>query len=280
MESEKPVVIDLTDNPKNSALYFDSVIPLSCRFILEHGMKFYEIDDFKTIFPLRMQEEETFMSYIEFMGSVRSLVSSDDFINDNDGGVTNIVWDLFRIQFSFFFSGLEIKNYVFLDNLNTDNHCKETYERVSLKLAKLPLIDTSKADWKHILEIRKDKVSINKLRKLKTFFHKNYSGKEKNYIQDDLLSRIEEYNNTVKDWGFETITSSLTLLNTSITSVGSSLILALTGQPLEVAAASGICVGIGNVVLHLAKEKHKLMKLGRDHPLAYIIETKKKLEKD
>ena len=166
------------------------------------------------------------------------------------------------------------------DKMYNKLYKSDLYDTISLKIAEIPLIDTSEAEWEKIIEIRKDTNSINKLRRFKTFFHQNYSGKEKNFIQDDLLNRIEEYNNAVKDWGFETVISSLTLINTSVTSVGSSLVMALTGKPLEVAAATGVCVGIGNIALRLAKEKRKLMKLGRDHPLAYIIDAKKKLEKE
>ncbi len=281
MKDKQTTVIDFSGNAKNAALYFDSVIPISGSFIREDALNFYHLEEFKTIFPLKMQEDEGFEGYIDFLKTVRNSAISYNIQEDTNGERTQIAWDLFLINLALFAGGaLGIKEYIFLHNYNYDSNCTTSYESISLELSQLQLIDTDKSEWEQIIKIREDVESLRKLKKLRLFFHENYSSRDKNFIQDDLLTRIEEYNNTVKDWGFETVTSSITLLNTSITSVGSSLVLALTGQPLEVAAASGICVGIGNIAIHLAKEKYKLMKFGRDHPLAYIIDAKKKLEKE
>lgn len=279
MNDDKSTVIDYTGNPKNAALYFDSIIPLSYSFILEHGSKFHNMKDFKTIFPLKMQDNEVFIDYVNLLKSLYDSVISYNIKGDTDGLRTNAVWDMFHINLALFLGNLKIKNYIILHKLNNDSHCTQSYECISLELAQLPLIDTNKSEWEQIIQIRRDKESIRKLKNLRLFFHENYSGKDKSFVKDDLCKKLEDYTNTVKDWGFETVTSSLTLINSSITSVGASLVLALTGNPLKVAASTGICVGIANMALHIAKEKYKLIKMGRDHPLAYIFEAKKKLEK-
>jgi hypothetical protein len=280
-ESEKTTVIDLTENPKNAALYFDYVLPLHpifCCNILHECIPVPK-EDILSIFPKLMQDD--LIKYFEYWWIYLNLRISKDGENDTEeNDVPNrvdCVSNLFKYMSDNKFDDINLLLPQELDI--PDCGCGKCYDCSKIMLSQLSIVDTSKTEWEHIIKFREDKYSVNKLRRLKLFFHDNYSGKEKNFIQDDLLQRLDDYKTVVKDWGFETITSSITLINTSLTSVGSSLVLALTGQPLEVAASTGICVGIGNMALHIAKEKYNLMKLGRDHPLAYIIEAKKKLEK-
>ena len=158
----------------------------------------------------------------------------------------------------------------------------ESYDCTSLSLAQLQLIDTTEVSWEHIMEFREDADSTKKLRKLRLFFHENYAGKDKNYVKDDLLQRIEDYHNTAKDWGFEMGVSSLSMLLTSpltLASMGTSFAIILFGEPLSALATAGAGMGleIGKISLNIAKEKRGLSKIQRDHPIAYIIDAKKKL---
>jgi hypothetical protein len=271
--TKKSVAIDFSKNPKNSSLYFEHLLPYGTDF---------DVDDDQYVSILK----ELLPKSIELVRDSNNDICMVLGVSDGSKEVLKMLVNVNIIKNYTFESSAEIRptisffrgcTIVYPSAINPFSN--QSYDTTTLKLLNLDLIDTSKADWEQIIEIRKDKNSINKLRKLKTFFHENYTGKEKNFIQDDLLNRIEDYKNVTKDWGFETLVSSITLMKTSLTTVGSSLVMALTGQPLEVAAATGIFVGIGNISLQFAKEKHKLMKLGRDHPLAYIIDSKKCLEK-
>ncbi|MBW8016444.1 MAG: hypothetical protein FVQ82_09670 [Planctomycetes bacterium] len=281
-ESNKTTVIDFSDNPKNAALFFDYVIPYSINFL--HN----EITGNKpwiTVLPLLMQSEDPRLAYLELMASM----VSPPFMDNNVVGeairenVRNI-GGKYNGNFESFLKGYNIENYIFLFDSSNNNLCTESYDCTSIELAQLPIIDTTNAQWEQIIEIREDEKSIAKLRNLKLFFNENYSGKEKNYVEDDLCKRLEDYENVTKDWGFDTITSSIQMILTSpvtLTSVGSSLTMALFGQPLKAlaTAGTGAVIEIGKMSLHIAKEKKKLSILQRDHPLAYIIDAKKKLEK-
>ena len=88
----------------------------------------------------------------------------------------------------------------------------------------------------------------------------------------------------VKDWGFETRTSTLSMLLSSKTLTGTAagaVASVLFGVPSLAAAAAiaGTFVEIGKVSVHLAKRKYGLTKLRRDHPMSYIIDAKMLLEK-
>ena len=77
---------------------------------------------------------------------------------------------------------------------------------ISFKIQSLSLIDTSKASWGQIIEIRN-------LKNLRLFFFSNYQDKPGDFVKDDLLKRIDEYDSARKKHGFDLkATSMLTLL--------------------------------------------------------------------
>lgn len=161
----------------------------------------------------------------------------------------------------------------------------KTQDEIVLSIIDIPLIDTSRASWKQIIEFRKDSQSVQKLRKLRRFLHENYTEKDKAFIEDDLNTRMDDYTNAAQDWGFETKTSTMSMLLSSKTIAGSgsiALVSALFSAPTLGAAAAvfGTSVEIGRVSLHLAKRKYGFAALRRDHPLSYIIEAKERFESD
>lgn len=268
-ESNKTTVIDLSDNPKNAALFFDYIIPIFGGIKDEQDLSFLHKllpTDFVINFDKKMVESpKMIMNFGTFNGlnlsDKISHIVREKLYNSHQGGEYFVLYP------------------------HNNSISKKTYDCISLELAQLPIIDTTNAPWKQIIQIREDEKSISKLRNLKLFFSENYSDKEKNFVEDDLYKRLEDYENVTKDWGFETVTSSIQMLLTSpvtLTSVGSSLSIALFGEPLKAlaTAGTGAIIEIGKMSLHIAKEKKKLSVIQRDHPLAYIIDAKKKLEKE
>lgn len=153
----------------------------------------------------------------------------------------------------------------------------------SLILSNLNLIDTSETSWEQILEFRKDKDAPKKLRNLRLFFYDNYKEKDRQYIEDDLMKRLEDYEQTCKEWGFQTKNSTMTaILNSKNfqTSLYATLIGASFGQPviMEGAVIAGTCIEIGKCVLHYTNRKHAFKNIKRHHDLAYIIEGKDRLK--
>ena len=276
-EEDSSTVIDFTDNPKNAALYFDRVIPLNPTVLINGEVEMIReiLPDSMVINPVKKELSVSNGALIYCYGNVYNSFVEEQTIKALH---SKIYWT------SHLFGSIN-HPYPILHSSNESIFQDTSYNTVSMRLANIQLINTYKAEWKQILEIRRDKKSIDTLRRLKTFFHQNYSGKEKSFIEDDLLNRIGEYNSIVRDWGFETLTSSINMLLTSpvtLTSIGSSLAMGLFGQPLKALATAGTGVGleIGKVFLHIAEEKNKLSILQRDHPLAYIIDAKEKLEKE
>lgn len=149
----------------------------------------------------------------------------------------------------------------------------------SITLSKLNLVDASQAEWRQIIELRKDIESHRKLARLRLFIHKNYADCSFAYIEDDLSQRIEEYERVSKKFGLKTTLSSLSLLldaKALQASAGAGLVAGLFGGPL-VGLSAAAAIEIGKVAVNIAEKHHDLKAWQSGHELAFIFDTKKTL---
>jgi hypothetical protein len=148
-----------------------------------------------------------------------------------------------------------------------------------LSLIGLRVIDAAATPWATILEFRKDPAARRKLRRLRHFFEQSYHGKSKAYIEDDIAIRLEDYENTLKDWAFDTKTGILSIVLNSVTlqtGIASSIGLALFGAALPVVTAPLLASGmieLGKVSVEIAKRRHGRKKFRRDNPFDYVVEV-------
>lgn len=149
---------------------------------------------------------------------------------------------------------------------------------VEITLSNVPIIDTELLDWKQILDVRKDEKFKRSLRKFRLFINDNYQGKDKNYIQDSLLEKIDAYEEECKKHGLTLVTSSLTQLLDSKSLLGTFGIAAtalLAGSPAFAQASLivGSAVEIGKIVLHVTE---KQLEFKAPHSeISYLFELKK-----
>lgn len=149
----------------------------------------------------------------------------------------------------------------------------------SITLSKLNLIDASQAEWRQIIELRKDIESHRKLARLRLFIHKNYADCSFAYIEDDLSQRIEEYERVTRKFGLKTTLSSLSLLldaKALQASAGAGLVAGLFGGPL-VGLSAAAAIEIGKIAVNIAEKHHDLKDWQSGHELAFIFDTKKVL---
>jgi hypothetical protein len=152
-----------------------------------------------------------------------------------------------------------------------------------ISLASLDLIDTERASWEQIREFRRDIEAHDKLRRLRLFAYANYQGKSKDFVEDDILTRIADYEAAVKKWGFETAQGALNMLLTSKVIGGAlagSLVSTLFGAPTiaVVAAASGGALEVGRISLEITKQRLALRSLMRENPVSFISYAREKLQ--
>jgi hypothetical protein len=151
-----------------------------------------------------------------------------------------------------------------------------------ISLASLDLIDGERASWEQIKEFRRDVEARDRLRRLRLFAYANYQGKSKDFVADDILTRIADYEAAVKKWGFETAQGALNMLLTSKVFGGAlagSLLSTLFGAPTiaVVAAASGGALEIGRITLEITKQRLALRSLMRENPVSFISYAREKL---
>jgi hypothetical protein len=154
------------------------------------------------------------------------------------------------------------------------------FQDPSLTLQQLQLIDAGKAEWKQIIEIRKDEASHRKLARLRLFLHEKYDGRSFSFVEDDISRRIEDYEQVCKKFGLQTTLSSLSLLldaKSLQASLGSGLVAALFGGPAAALSAAA-AVEIGKVAVHVAEKRHEMKSWQAGHELAYIFETGKAID--
>jgi hypothetical protein len=152
---------------------------------------------------------------------------------------------------------------------------------ITLTLNNIFLIDTSKSSWEQIMAIRKDPDLIRKLRNLKLFTYSNYQDKPKSFIEDDLLSKIDHFHTTCKEYGFQLKLSALSTTLSSknlLASVAAGISTAFLGGPL-IGIGTAVVIEIGNLAIEITKGYQAFTKLKNDHPLAYIISLQKDLKK-
>jgi len=137
-------------------------------------------------------------------------------------------------------------------------------------------IDVSKLEWEHVMEMRKDKDLIKKLRNFHLFIDEELSGKSRNYIEDKLSQKLDEYDQITKTQGLsliETSYSSLVDSSSSIGTVAATSMALLSGHPelASILGAGGAIVSIGGAALKVKAKKQEYNNLTNSHAMAYLI---------
>jgi hypothetical protein len=156
-------------------------------------------------------------------------------------------------------------------------------EDIAMTIASLKLIDTRDLTLKQLIEIRKDPETVEKLRRLRLFAYQNYQGKSKDFIEDDILNRLGDYERAVKKWGFTTASGAITtLLNSSLIAGGiaGSFLTAYYNAPLLAIASAmtGTGLAVANLAIGLGQQKFAREELTANNPVSYISYAKEKLE--
>lgn len=151
-------------------------------------------------------------------------------------------------------------------------------------LADLKLIDASSVPWQQVFEFRRDHRAREKLRRLRLFAYQNWTGRPRAYIEDDLLTRLSEYEETARQWGLETVQGAASVvLNSKLTAslVAGSFLSTLFGQPVTalLSAAVGAVVELGHVAVELSRQRFALSKLMRDNPVSFVSYSRTKLRR-
>lgn len=290
---------------KQSALYFDRILPVSFRRMQGMGT------DIVFEFPERIPSR-----------AMISIVFDDNSINDSDRQRYNAIgqvidqWDAFRKKTSEYWhrssnSSLG-ENYddlsvAYLENRNHQKHgpIRAHFQKYALSLglkssdillpadvesesgpleavlslANLELIDVRQASWDQIIEVRNDIESRKKLQRLRVFLANNYSNKSSSYIEDDISNGLEDYSIACKKHGFDTVVSSLSIIldSKNIQSVAAAGIgAAFFGGPMA-GLSSVAAIELGKFAIEFSKQRRAMIDWQATHNLAYLVDIESKL---
>jgi len=150
-----------------------------------------------------------------------------------------------------------------------------------LSIAKIQIPDLAQLDWDLILEIRKDSQSKQSLRRLRVFAIKEYAGRSRAFIEDDLALRIEDYEGTLKAWGIRTALGAMStaLSERDVISLGLTSVLGMmSGLPVPATLAATLAIPCGQFAIEFAKARLDLQSQRKAHPLAYVMDLKRHVE--
>lgn len=150
-------------------------------------------------------------------------------------------------------------------------------------LSGISIIDTTALKWDQILSVRSDPSAALKLRRLRSFFEEKYRGRSLRQIEDDLLTRIEDYNLVVKEHRLQTVSVVLDQFMSSkavLIAGAGALAAALVGaQPTAaVLSASGVSVELGRIVLNLNVRRQQMRRELRELRIGYLIDVQQMVE--
>lgn len=282
--AQSNTVIDFTTSPKEAVFYFDDVIPFGIPLMRTDELDSRKVMDLTMNELLPRGETKKFKSsYVDtFLGL--SAVAAAHSVKSSNTAKYAAEWkrhglafiDAFHLcRFPLFAEPLPF------ESRTTSGPCRG--ETPVISLVNLSLVDISKTSWEHILEIRRDKESRKKITRLRLFLFENYKGKDQDYVKDDILQRLDDYDEVAAKWGFETRAAVLSLILSSkslIATISATFVSALFGEPLLVLAStlSGVSIEFGKVAVEVAKRKRKLEDYQKRHPFAYVFNARNPLE--
>ncbi|MCH5315474.1 MAG: hypothetical protein J1E81_06140 [Eubacterium sp.] len=149
-----------------------------------------------------------------------------------------------------------------------NDQCNNGVSPYEVTIKNVPMIVEESLSWKQVLEIRKDKKSLRKLRNFRAWVNSTLCEKSNREIEEQLNQMVEEYKAAIKKFGIKTCISGFT---TVLSSIGSFLGAIGTN---EYGIASAI-IGIGVSMKEFIEGIIDIRQL-HNRPIAYYYDILKK----
>ncbi len=155
---------------------------------------------------------------------------------------------------------------------NADELSTPKVSVIEASIKAIPMIIEENLSWQQVKDIRNDKKSIAKIRRLKNWAIENLKGKSQEEVIDIICTEIDDYVFALKKHGVLTAVGGFT----TILSGASTIISAFEGaQPSLLAAGLTISVG---VIAYSAEQISSYIDVKRT-PVAFIYDISKKMNK-
>lgn len=289
MRYSQTETIACIEDTKDASLFFDHIIPLNLAHIipLENGGDLEGHEVLQGILPPVFLDSSHYMGLSkEFVAYIEAYVKAFPV----SIGVPEAPEEIMEAHAYRFFPHLIEKTDVLFSMLQTPvdifglntlptNDLDQTNDPAFI-LSGLKLVDTSEVTWRHILDVKKDKEAIKKLKRLRAFIYQNYHNKPLAFIEDDILSRKEVYEATAKRLGLKTVNSSLKIIfgsSSLVANTAATIMTALSGGTIAIPLSLGLgaLFTLGKVGLEIKMHKRELHAFKHENPLTYLVELEK-----
>lgn len=154
---------------------------------------------------------------------------------------------------------------------------KARLEDAVITLAQLQVPNTDTVSWDTIFALREDPDARKRLRRIRVFANDEYTGKPQSYIHDDIATRLDEYEQTLKDWRIESSLGGMSMALSMQSAIQAGLVgvfFTLAGVSNVGTLATTLSVPIAHGAMEIAKSFHARQKAVRNFPLAYIFDVR------
>lgn len=157
---------------------------------------------------------------------------------------------------------------------------------VLITLANVPWVDLTNAEWTQILEFRKDDDSLKKFRNFRLFISNAYARKDRQFIEDDFLKRLDEFKAARVKHGFmlqnstiKSVVKSKYILTGGLAGLLAWLFGTSHSADLVGSAAlfAGVTAEIADTLLDIRAANFDLNHQIAGHELAYVIKARDSL---
>ncbi len=150
-------------------------------------------------------------------------------------------------------------------------YCEGERQVIVATLSNLQIVDETNLTWNQVLEFRKDKDIRNKYKRFLHWLDKEMVEKSQSFIEDEIVIRLEDYEQALKKHGIKTILGTIQEALDGKYLLGAG-VLTLAGHP-----ALGAGLIIGKVLVKLAQTKLDFddVECGPNSEISWVYEAKK-----
>lgn len=266
----------------NEALvYFEHVVPFDRPHIFWRMESVEDFESFKRAFHKDLLPPEFRNEAFEYFNDSLDLALLAVLASPDDNKRSREYKEIQRSVTAFFNTFPVLKTFPLIPP-DCEKDAKQGGD-IAVAISSISLIDPSSIPLRHLLEFREDKETMVKLRRFRLFAYNNYTGKSRDFIEDDILTRLADYEQAAKKWGFTTVTGAINiLLNSTLIAGGiaGSFLSAYYKAPIEaiVSTMSATGVAIANMAVNLGQQRFAQKELLANNPVSYISYMKDKLE--
>jgi len=286
MDTKKPSVAVVVNNPKTVALYFDKVasainhdeIPDDIR----HDFGCFLAQDYKDIIASRSDPDDPDDPEVVTIEYEKEYRKDETPLTEEE---KEKVVANFKIYLDCTFNSSEDfllhPIYYEIDAFHRGNKAlypdaqnQQKYPVIDTSLVDVPIISGEQLEWEQILEVKKDSKSEQDLRNFRLFLNENLIDKSKDHALDILEKKYEDYQFSLKKHGILTATGTLKQIiqsNSVLASALTSIVGATTGNTalMGSGAAAGALLALSEFSVLMSERRISKQELDMNE-MAYI----------